>query len=116
MLTLVANIRATDEIELANRFTFRQLAHVCEVHIQDKFMVAMELAKVFTGRKTKSGKSKGLPSSYSWFQYKPRRPGKLRSMQHVDLDGPMEALRPFLGKGKKSPIHSGSESLASGRI
>jgi hypothetical protein len=94
-VVLVANLRCREEARVANDMTYRQLLHVCGVHLKDKFMLFEQVARAFTGDKfagngQSAGKRRKLPDWY-------KKTGRGR-VKVVDVDGPMEELKPYLGK------------------
>lgn len=103
MITLVATLRGSDELEVANCYTYDQLHHIAGVHLKDKMFLlrivadslGVEHGKNISSTVQVPGKRK-LPS---W--YRPRfKHGRPVRMNVVDLDGPMEHLAPYIGKGK----------------
>ena len=103
MITLVANLRGSDELSVANVYTYEQLHHIAGVYLKDKLFLLRVVSEAFTGKSgtnasTQTGTSTGraLPK---W--YRPRfRNGRPVNMKVIDLDGPMEDLAPYIGKGK----------------
>jgi hypothetical protein len=83
-----------------NSYTYRQAMSLVNYIVRDKFAVVSELLKSFNPS-IKPSMSSTHPSPQaggrlpSW--YKPRSNARIRV---VDLDGPIEGLTPFLGKGK----------------
>lgn len=84
------------EEQVVNKYTYRQAIAMCEFIIKEKFAVVAAIASSFSGKKPKDissnsvrPKSHGLPS---W--YKPTS----KNARVVDLDGPMDSLKPYLGK------------------
>lgn len=119
MISTVANLRTTTEHRIANDYTYRQLQHIAVTYAKDRFMVVGEIMRIVTGSMSKTDKTKtvanavkeGLGESSTvpkadarglppWFR--PRyRPGSRNIGNHiVNLDGPMQRLAPFVGKGK----------------
>jgi hypothetical protein len=99
----ISGHRKVSEEEVLNSYTFRQASALCEHIMRDRFLVVSEVLKSFGGgakkpsssppkdtRRKAPGRPNTLPSFYKV------RPGARVSI--VDLDGPMEALQPFLGK------------------
>ncbi len=96
----ISGQRKISEAEVVNSYTYRQALQLAEHIVKERFMVASEILGAFHGRGPKPSQSSPrnpapkqcrLPS---WYR---ARPG---STPHVvDLDGPMSALAPFLGKG-----------------
>lgn len=95
----ISGQRRISEAEVVNSYTYRQALQLAGHITRDRFMVASEVIGAFSGRHPKpdhrspqnpTPRRCGLPS---WYR---ARPG---STPHVvDLDGPMSALAPFLGK------------------
>ena len=111
VLTIVANLRHTTEDEVANGYTYRQIEHIAGTYVRDRFIVVEEVARVLLGDKApvvpKAGDGDGAEAPAfrtkrrvpSWFR--PRyRPGVRMQRNVVDLDGPMEEIAPYVGKGK----------------
>lgn len=82
-----------------NTYTYRQAMTLIGYIIKDKYAVLSEVLKSFNpSSKPSSSTSPSSPAGCrlpSW--YKPRSNARVRV---VDLDGPMEGLTPYLGKGK----------------
>jgi len=95
----ISGQRKISEAEVANSYTHRQALQLAEYIMKERFMVASEILGAFHGKGPKPNKSSPHSPSPrscrlpSWYR---TRPG---SKSHVvDLDGPMSALAPFLGK------------------
>lgn len=107
-ITGIATARSTTEHRVMNDYTYRQIGHIVEVYMKDKFLVVSEIAKTLGGKTSKSDKqekSGGTSDARkipSWFKRKRGRGGKPINYVPIDLDGSMESLSPFLGKEKIS--------------
>ena len=90
---MVSVWRNMTELEFANRYTYRDLQHMGATYFKDRMLVVSSVASglkgsLKPGKDQKTGATKGrLPS---WFQGKP-------GAKVVDLDGPIEALMPYVG-------------------
>lgn len=87
MVTTVANLRSTTETRIVNDYTYRQLAHICEVYLKDKMFI-LDIVTKSLG--TNSKKSSAAPApSYgglpAWFKPKATHYGVT---QLDDLDDP----------------------------
>jgi hypothetical protein len=95
----ISGQRGISEAEVVNSYTYRQALLLAEHITKEKFMVASEIMGAFRGRRSKPDKSSPqnpAPSKCSLPSWYRTRSG---STPHVvDLDGPMSALVPFLGK------------------
>ena len=100
MIFAISGHRKISEFDVANTYTYSQAMSLCVFLMKDRFLVVTELLKSFNSKsgsqKTSSNQSSVVGSKLpSW--YIPRKNARLSV---VDLDGPMSAIQPFLGKSR----------------
>lgn len=123
ILTTIANLRGSTEYRVAQDYTYPQALHIAETYMKDRMMVVRQVSKTFGGGKDKkvidtSGQQEKAERSegpvratgtdsrglYPWYDppYRSGRGGRKRRTVHkvVPLDGPMETLEPYMGKGR----------------
>ena len=112
MVSTIATIRGTTEIRIMNDYTFRQITHIGQTYLKDKFAVLTAVADSLRGNnKTKvddkdtTGKAPYKKRElYSWFT--PRSGNYIVT----DLDGPLNEI---VGHAKKADGYA--RSLVAGR-
>lgn len=104
MVSTVANLRGMDEVDVVNKFTFRQAVHVGGTYLKDKMLVmtvvSKALGKIGSGAKEDTPatkrKRRGLPS---WFTPKSGR------YEVVDLDDDLGTVKAkvaeYMGAGPR---------------
>jgi hypothetical protein len=104
----VSGHRGISEHEVVNSYTYRQAITLVEYLVREKFMVVTEVATAFFSKqKPDQPSSTPAPSKSvlpSWYQ--PRSNARIKV---IDLDGPMAALQPYIGK---SAVRKGASKRA----
>ena len=107
---------------MANDYTYPQLLHIAETYVKDRMLVVRQVTKALGFKGDKSAQKPTRPGPdgepekphrasgtdhrglYPWYDppYRVDRYGRRRKTVHkvVALDGPMERLAPYVGKGK----------------
>lgn len=93
LVSVLANVRCTDEIEVINKYTYRQVVHIAGAYFKDRMMVVTALLAPLKDKKTPGRKRRPAPAASNVRDRGSVSKGKLV----IDLDGPLEKMVGFVG-------------------